>query len=73
MDTNEKRDASVQAASEGVINTKAGDIVDQTVGSVCKYVNSIAGDRVLSESDNEVRRIILGSLLAYEERRGDAS
>lgn len=72
MDQQQKQDAredSVQAASEGIINRTAGDLVDDAARSISKYVNTSAGDAVLADPDNEVKRLLLGLLLAYEERK----
>lgn len=69
----ETRNDSVQAASEGAVQQIAGDIIDKSTRDICKYVNTVAGDTIVACPDNEVRRIVLGVILAYEERKADAS
>ena len=71
--TQDMRNDAMQAASEGVMQQSAGDIIDTTTRSISKYVNSVAGDAVIANPDNEIRRILVGLLLAYEERKRDAT
>jgi len=69
----EVQNDSIQAASEGVIQERVGDLVDRATRDLSKYVNTVAGDAVIAEPDNEVRRILVSLLLAYQERRKDDS
>lgn len=67
------RTESIQSALEGESRKKIGDIIDTTANELCKYVNTVAGDVVLANADNEVKRILTDMITSYEERMKNAS
>ena len=72
-DQNNTQENSLLAAIDGDIRSRAGDLIDSTTFNICKYVNTIVGDAVIAQPDNEIRRIVTDLLFAFEERRQSAS
>lgn len=62
-----------ELVQEGAVQKRAGDLMDTALLDISRYVNTVTGDRILAEPDNEIRHILVALLLAYEERRADAS
>ncbi|MFA7286947.1 MAG: hypothetical protein WC052_04790 [Patescibacteria group bacterium] len=63
------RDDSLQAASEGAIESTARDLIDGATISICRYVNTTAGDVIVANPDLAIRSKLLDLLVAYEERK----
>lgn len=71
--TRELRDKSLEVAADGAIEAKARSIIDRATRDVCKYVNTVAGDAVIADPDNEVRRVIAGAIIEYERSKTDGA
>ncbi len=65
----DNREEVIMAASEGVIKRIADDLINKSVGDIVKYVDTVAGGPFLANPDNNIRSILIGLLLAYEERK----
>jgi len=63
----------VQVALEGDIEHRAGDLLDKTARGLSEYVNAVLQITAIAMPDNNIRRMLMSLLLAYEERERNES
>lgn len=63
------QDDLVQIVTEGELEKSFGPLVDKALTSLCRYINGVAGDAVIAESDSMVRATLIALLLSCEELR----